>query len=409
MKYALASCDLTREAAVAVPPGCDGLAITLRHGERPVGFVLQPVRKADAAARFDVLPLVEDGTAQRLLVAAMREELAVHTPPASFASLAVTVAICTKDRPALVQRCLGALADLAPESIRAVGAFEILVIDNASTTDETQSIVTAHPDVRYVREPRLGLNFARNRALQEAKGDLVAYIDDDVCVDPAWLRSLSLAWLAHPQAGLFTGQVLPFEIDTEAQLLFEQRGGFRRGFERIVFGAERVGDPNYPCSVGLLGTGANMIVRRDVAAELGGFDTALDTGAALPGGGDLDMFYRLLRKGCRVVYEPACVVLHQHRRDMAGLRRQYRASWGTAFMAFAMKSWRADPPMRRRWTRMVVWWFGKQATHFVRRLVGKHPRPLSLIVGEAAGGVVGVLGAYGRSQRRVARIARNAG
>jgi hypothetical protein len=78
-------------------------------------------------------------------------------------------------------------------------------------------------------------------------------------------------------------------------------------------------------------------------------------------------------------------------------------------MAFAMKSRRADPPMRRRWSAMIAWWFGKQAAHLARRLVGQHPRPVTLIIGEAVGGVVGVFGAYGRSQRRVARIARSGG
>jgi glycosyltransferase involved in cell wall biosynthesis len=405
MRYGIVSCDVATDAALPVAPGLDGLAITLRRGGRPVGFVLQPAGNP-AREEIDPSSLVDAGIGERLLVESMRAELLEPAgTEAAAAGLSLTVAICTRDRPELVRRCLAALESLDARSVRALGLFEILVIDNASATGETWSVTAAHADVRYVREPKPGLNFARNRALEVARGELVAYVDDDVCVDPAWLAGLTEAWLANPDAGLYTGQVLPFEIESEAQLLFERRGGFRRGFERVVFGARRDGDPFYPCSVGLLGTGANMIVRRDLARRLGGFDPALDTGAALPGGGDLDIFYRVLRSGQKAVYEPTCVVFHQHRRDMSGLRRQYRASWGTAFIAFAMKSWCADAAMRRRWTLLIGWWFGKQGAHLVRSLAGRHPRPPGLIVAEAAGGVVGLLGAYGRSQRRVRRIA----
>lgn len=409
MKYGVLSCDVTAEEYVEVGAGLDGAAITLRHGQRPVGFVLLPLRREATARRIDIASLIDRGTAERLCVESLRAELAVPADLGAYGTLSITVAICTKDRPALLERCLGSLAALDPASAGALGMFEVLVVDNAPSTDATKAVVASHPVVRYVREPRAGLNFARNRALEEARGDFVAYLDDDICVDPGWLRALAQAWLAHPHAALFTGQVLPFEIETQAQLIFEQRGGFRRGFERVVFGNERAGDPVYPCSAGILGTGANMTVRRDAALQLGGFDIALDTGAALPGGGDLDIFYRILRSGQRAVYEPACVVFHQHRRDMAGLRRQYRNSWGTAFIAFAVKSWHADPPMRRRWSALIARWFGKQTTHLAKRLAGCHHRPATLIINEAAGGVVGLFGAYRRSQRRVERIARTAG
>jgi len=409
MRYGVVSCDVTTEKSIEVGAELDGAAITLRHGQRPVGFVLLPMRRDAKVRRIDVASLIDHATAQRLCIESMRAELAAPGGLTACGALSITVAICTKDRPALLERCLVSLAALDPASVSALGMFEILVVDNAPTTDAARSVVASHRGVRYIREPKAGLNFARNRALVDARGDFVAYLDDDIRVDADWLRALVQAWLAHPQAALFTGQVLPFEIETKAQLLFEQRGGFRRGFERVVFGSERAGDPVYPCSVGILGTGANMTVRRDAALQLGGFDIALDTGAALPGGGDLDMFYRILRSGRRAVYEPASIVFHQHRRDMAGLRRQYRDSWGTAFMAFAIKSWRTDPPMRRRWSTLIARWFGKQGTHLARRLVGQHHRPATLIINEAVGGVVGILGAYGRSQRRVQRIARNVG
>jgi GT2 family glycosyltransferase len=232
----------------------------------------------------------------------------------------------------------------------------------------------------------------------------VAYLDDDVVVDRGWLAGLVAAYQSDPQAGFITGQVLPLELTSEAQLLFERRGGFRRGFRRVHYGQTRSGDAFYPCGAGIFGTGANMAINRAAALAIGGFDEALDTGRALPGGGDLDMFYRLVRAGYRATYDPCFLVRHQHRRDLQGLRRQYRDSWGRAYMAFAVKSLRTDPAMRGTWLRHIGWWFSKQLAHLVRRLTMGHPRPVGLVLAEAWGGVTGLLGAYDRSRARTARI-----
>jgi GT2 family glycosyltransferase len=196
--------------------------------------------------------------------------------------------------------------------------------------------------------------------------------------------------------------VLPLELETTAQIVFERRGGFRRGFDRLHCVSGPALDP---CRIEVLGTGANMVVSRQVALDLGGFDPALDAGADLPGGGDLDMFYRLARAGMRAVYEPRMLVLHQHRRDLESLGRQYRDSWGKAYMAFVVKSWQRDPRMRARWARTVLRWFGKQFAHVFTRARGPRARPFKLIVLETYGGVAGLAGAYRRAQRRAQEIA----
>ena len=90
-------------------------------------------------------------------------------------------------------------------------------------------------------------------------------------------------------------------------------------------------------------TGCNMAFRRDVLLEIGGFDEALDTGAPLPGGGDLDIFYRIIRAGYVLVYEPSYMVFHEHRESVSALRRQYY-TWGLGLMAFVEKSYRNDRP-----------------------------------------------------------------
>lgn len=376
-----------------------GLALVLRRKDRPIGLVMQELPPNSVLAPEDLAQLLSREIGTKLLQESIREELVSPANPEQFPSL--TVAICTKDRPDNVARCLESLLklQLSDGSPR----FEILVVDNAPSDDRTKDVVDALPSVYYAREPKAGLDFARNRALQEATGEILAYLDDDVTVDRQWFNGLVEAWAENPDAGGFTGLVLPYELVTEAQILFEKRGGFRRGFEKIRHGQISPGNPLYPCGAGIFGAGCNMAFRREVLLKLGGFDEALDTGAPLPGGGDLDIFYRVVRAGYPLVYEPQYLVFHQHRREMAKLRRQYW-SWGLGFMAFVVKSYQQDISQRAKLRRLVGWWFRYQLRELGESLMGFHPLPPGMILAELWGGIVGLLGEYSRSQRRIEQI-----
>lgn len=148
-----------------------------------------------------------------------------------------------------------------------------------------------------------------------------------------------------------------------------------------------------------------MAFRRDLLLKLGGFDEALDTGPPLPGGGDLDMFYRVVRAGYPLVYEPQYLIFHQHRQDLAGLRRQYW-SWGLGFMAFVVKSYQQDPPQRPKFRLLIGWWFRDQLKQLAESILGRHALPPGMILTEILGGVVGLLGEYSRSTKRVEKIRR---
>jgi glycosyltransferase involved in cell wall biosynthesis len=314
----------------------------------------------------------------------------------------LTVAICTKDRPELLRRLLASLLPVVARARDGGQGVEVLVVDNAPSDGGTRDAVLAFPGVRYEVEPRAGLDFARNRALAAATGEWIAYLDDDVVVDAGWLDGLREAWTENPDAGAFTGLVLPFELESEAQIIFERRGGFRRGFAKIRYGAEFPANPLYPCAAGLFGAGCNMAFRRDAMLRLGGFDEALDTGRTLPGGGDLDAFYRIVRDGLVLAYEPRYLVFHQHRREMDALRRQYW-SWGVGLMAFVAKAYRHDQPLRGRFRRLVKWWGKHHLTEGARALTGRR-FPVSMVLAEIQGGIRGLLGEYDRSRRRVEKI-----
>lgn len=405
MSYRILDLDVTQPLPCLTLLGREtGVAGVIRRREQPIGFLMRslPPRSVISAQRLSHWITQECGL--RLLQSALQESLlASDAPPPGDRLPPVTIALCTRDRPEWAMRCVRSLLSLRlPENHNGV---EILVVDNAPGDERTCDLVSAMDGVRYLREPKAGLNFARNRALQAAHGDLLAFVDDDVVVDPGWLLALWRSWWTHPDAAAWTGQVLPYELETEAQILFEQRGGFRRAFEPIRFGAVLPENPLYPSAVGICGTGCNMVFRRDVLQHLNGFDEALDTGKPLPGGGDHDIFYRVVRAGYPLIYEPGCLVFHHHRRDRAQLRRQYW-SWGLAIMAFLGKCHQQDPEMRSQVRSLMRWWFQDELRQVWCSLCGRHPLPADLLLGELWGGVRGLLGEYGRSQSRVAQIRR---
>jgi len=146
-----------------------------------------------------------------------------------------------------------------------------------------------------------------------------------------------------------------------------------------------------------------MAFKRALLIKLGGFDEALDTGAPLPGGGDLDMFYRLIRAGYTLVYEPRYAVYHEHRETIEQLRRQYW-SWGLGMMAFVTKSWRTDRVLRPLHRRMVRWWVTDRLRSLAIALIRLNSREVSFSLAELWGGIRGLAGEYDRSQVRIQAI-----
>lgn len=404
MSYPIIDIEVTQPLPKLLVSESDtGIALLLRRKGKPIGFLIKALPSLSILPPEDLAQLLGKEVGDKLLQECIRQELLPPANKVGFPSL--TVAICTKDRPENLSRCLKSLLKIETSISEGSPRFEILVVDNAPADEQTKELVSALPGVRYVREPKPGLDFARNRALQKATGEILAFLDDDVTVDSQWLDGLVEAWAENPDAAAFTGLVLPYELATEAQILFEQRGGFGRGFAKIRYSQILPGNPLYPCGAGIFGAGCNMAFHRENLLKLGGFDEALDTGTPLPGGGDLDIFYRLIRAGYSLVYEPRYLVFHQHRREYEKLRHQYW-TWGLGFMAFVVKSYQSDPPQRSRLRHLVWWWIKDHLDQFQKSLRGHHVLAPAMILAELWGGIVGLLGEYHRSLRRIEQIQR---
>jgi GT2 family glycosyltransferase len=404
VRYAILDVEVTDELpAVALADAEDGIALLVRRNRRPIHFSFHDLEPGARLQPDEVGRLIAESAGIALLEEAVRDELVPVGPEPRPVDL--TIAVCTRDRADLLAECLDSVLALRSSE----RDFEVLVVDNDPPDDATERLVASLPGVRYVREPLPGLDFARNLALAEANGELVAFLDDDVIVDGGWLAGLEEAIAENPDAAAVTGLVLPAELATRAQVLFERRGGFGRGFQKLRYAGQTLpGNPLYPTGAGIFGAGCNMVLRREVVQALGGFDEALDTGPPLPGGGDLDIFYRVVRAGHPLVYEPRMLVFHRHRREFEALRRQYW-SWGEGFMAFVAKTYRSDPPQRPKLRRLVRWWFADQLGNLKRSVRRQAPLTPGLALAELAGGIVGLTGTYARSRRRIERLRRARG
>ncbi|HEX5438858.1 MAG TPA: glycosyltransferase [Gemmatimonadaceae bacterium] len=289
--------------------------------------------------------------------------------------MGISVVVCTRGRPAQLRRALRSLVEQTPPPA------ELLVVDNGVQEPETRLLVcTEFPGVRYIPEPVEGLDFARNRGLRSAREEIVAFIDDDAVAAPGWVARIASVFDEHPAIAICTGRVEALDPTTEGARLFESNGGFSRGLHRIHLprdmarSAGRRRMPLIAWSISV-GSGCSLAVRRRAALELGGFDEALDLGAALPGGGDLDMLWRALDAGMEVVYEPAVFAWHEHRSEAATVVRQI-LEHNRALVAVLTKSARQARGRRRlEVLAFLAWRLTKPGVRLARRLGGRDPLP----------------------------------
>lgn len=302
-----------------------------------------------------------------------------------------SVVICTRDRPMELSRCLGSM----PLQTRCPD--EIVVVDNASVTDETEKVCRA-AGVRYIREARPGLDIARNTGARAATGEIVAYTDDDVVLDPTWLERMVEAF-DDPDIMAVTGLVLPAELNTLAQWRFEKYWGFGRGFERKDFGPDYyAATRKHGCPTWEIGAGASMAFRREVFERVGLFDERLDVGAA-GCSGDSEFWHRILSHGWVCRYDPTIVAYHYHRRDIEGLRKQLRAYMRGHSAALMVQFERSGEWGNLR--RICVTLPYLYARRILRRLAGRQHDEDDFLLPEISGFLSGIF-FYLRTPRRLA-------
>jgi len=209
----------------------------------------------------------------------------------------VTVVLCTFNRAHWIGQTL---RSLFTQHTAGEFTYEILVVDNASTDDTPKVIAAVTREtslpVRCVREPRPGPSAARNRGIAEARGEWLAFLDDDELADPQWLRELLTiarqrqVRVAGGAVHLILAEARGGELSPAVARVLAP-GGHRRHVCRLT--------PQYALNSG------NQLIHRSVFDEIGGYEETWTEG-----GEDTELFLRMFRRGLAAWYTPRAIVKH---------------------------------------------------------------------------------------------------
>lgn len=281
---------------------------------------------------------------------------AVDESKLPFISVVIPTAFKRVD---LLSRCVAAVC------AQEYPSFEVIVADNRPDEGPERAAhwrrLMADARVTVVAEPLTGSSAARNRGIQVARGEVIAFLDDDAVPVPGWLMAVGRRFALEPETDAVTGLLLPHELETPAQVLFERSGSKvahryerlsleggpvnrrsgadgakrRNRFEIAAWYPQRESAPTETYliyRVGRFGMGANMSFRAEVLRRLGGFDEAMGIGTPSLGGVELHFFVRMLFAGGRLTFDPEVVMYHTHIRDYDELRRKLY-SYGCGYTA----------------------------------------------------------------------------
>lgn len=187
--------------------------------------------------------------------------------------------------------------------------WECIVVDNNSK-DDTRSVVekfiSEHPtqNFRYKFVEEQGLSFARNGGIREAKGDIVAFIDDDERIVADFVSAYIELFDLHPDAMSAGGEII-------AEYPFGRPRWMSRYAEKPIANPMSFGSHIRLFPKGLIPGGGNMAVRRKALDIVGLFDTSLGrTGKSLTGGEESDLFERMAEQEMACYYVPRAVMYH---------------------------------------------------------------------------------------------------
>jgi GT2 family glycosyltransferase len=230
-------------------------------------------------------------------------------PAAALPSISVVVCSCNGGR--TIAECLQGISKIRYPD------FEVIVVDDGSR-DNTAEIAAQFEDVKLIRTPNQGLSQARNLGWQAAKGEIVAYIDDDAYPDPDWLTYLAETFRAGEYAGVGGPNLPPPGDGPIAACVANSPGG---PVHVLLTDTEAEHIP-----------GCNMAFRRSALEAVGGFDPRFRVA-----GDDVDICWSLEQRGWKLGFSPSALVWHHRRNSVRAYLRQQKG-YGKA-EALLEKKW----------------------------------------------------------------------
>jgi len=299
----------------------------------------------------------------------------------------VTLLVPTRGRCSSLQRLL---ADLDRFGYFKRSDVEVVVIENVADADPHIRQVVERYGARYANQGRPGQAAALNLGIELARGELVAFTDDDVrIVDSDWLDRLA-SHFSDSSIGYAAGNVLAAEVRTCAQQMWERKGGLSKGPSVRRFGQELFRTPRLAgVPLRLIACGANSMIRRRILEKVGGYDERFGVGAPVGHAQSHEICYKVLRAGYDALYDPRAIVLHHHPETLRELRRrlfQYGIGDTAVHFHFFLHYgdvWGLVEALGGRHVYLL--------RNLVRRALNRYPMPASMILAGLAGATMGPL------------------
>jgi GT2 family glycosyltransferase len=226
----------------------------------------------------------------------------------------ITVAIPTLDRPAALTRCLEGLfkGTVLPAEVLIINQGQYPAVERVLQPLRSQHSI---PLIHCSQPPR-GLSAARNLASRQAQCHVIAFTDDDCVPDAEWLAQVERILISARMADGVTGSILP--------LLDESTGLFPVSI-RTMRKSMTFQSRTLPWHVG---SGGNFAISRNWLHQIGGYDERLGAGSPGKAAEDTDLFYRLLKAGTVIRYEPELVIYHESQDAIRLLQSFWNYSYG---------------------------------------------------------------------------------
>lgn len=194
-------------------------------------------------------------------------------------------------------------------------SVEVLIIDNDPDDSSSGDLCSGYSGLRYLRICERGKTNALNYGISQSSASLIAFTDDDAIVDSKdWLFTMATHFQENPNLGYVSGNVIAFETRTDAQRIWESKGGLSKGTTFKVWHTQQL-KADYGFKVWPLTeifAGANSMIPREVLLSVGSFNPLFGPGGILPHGEFLELGYRIIRARYDVLYDPNPKILHQH-------------------------------------------------------------------------------------------------
>ena len=226
----------------------------------------------------------------------------------------VSVIICTRNRAQTL--IIRALRGLLSQKVSGSFAYEILVIDNASV-DETPELVanlaSTFPTISYVHESQAGLSYARNKGIAEAKGEIIAFLDDDSEPTDNWIETLIKAYEKYPKAWAIGGRAIP--------LCERPKPRWFGGKMLRLLGGHDFGDDDLLLQRNKYLIGCNMSFRRLAFSKIGMFRTELGRSEKRNlSHEEGELLQRMHSAEMAIYYVPSLLVYHWQPKDRLNMK-----------------------------------------------------------------------------------------